>query len=191
MIFAILAGAYLGFRFGVAHSTDTRPAALPPARISSEDLARLQTRVGTFGAALSGQAPAAPLILSADEANALIQLDTNWAALKGHLYVTFESNQLKAQISIPADQLGSKRLAGRYLNAEGLFTIAVRDGQLQVSPQSLSASGRPVPEIDMQQIRARNFALLFTNAAFNALAAKLENVVITNSTLVMVPKQLP
>ena len=188
MLVVILVAAYLGFRYAVERFTDTRPLPLPTTRFTVEQIQRLHARVVNFSSAVDDNRSAGPLMLTTDEANALIQTDPNWAFLKDQIYVTFRSNLLDAQLSIPAEQLGSSRLRGRYLNANGTFTVALHDGQLQVNVQSISAKGRPVPENIMRHIRTRNFALSFTNAEANVALGKLQDVRIEDGKLIIVPK---
>ena len=185
----VIAG-YLGFRYAIERFTDDHPLPLPKTQMSVADLQRLHGRIADFSRALDDGKSAGPLTLTSDEANALIQTDANWAFLKGQLYVTFESNRLNAQLSVPAEQLGSIRLRGRYLNASGSFTVSLRRGQLEVNVLSLAAKGRPVPENIMQHIRTRNFALSFTNTDSNLALSKLGDVEIRDGKLIVTPKVL-
>ena len=188
MVLIVILGGYLGFRAAVERFTDSRPLVLPESRLSSAEVRQLQERIADFSRAVNEHRPAEPLTLSADEVNALIQKDPEWESLNGQLYVTFEGTRLQAQISVPAEKLGSQRLRGRYLNATGTFAVSLRDSRLQVQAESLSAKGRPVPESFMQHMRSRNFAMGFTNAAGNAALEKLQDVAIKDGKLVIVPK---
>jgi hypothetical protein len=190
LVLVFMVAGYLGFRYAVSRFTDSKPLPLPAVvELSPEETRQLRERITGFGTAVDHNQPTAPLTLTTDEANALIQSDPDWAFLKGQLYVSFVSNQFKAQISFPAEKLGSKRLRGRYLNASGTFRVSLHDGQLQVSADELSAKGEPVPENVMRHIRSHNFAASFTNAQVNAVLNRLQEVDIRDGKLVIVPKQ--
>lgn len=189
LVGVFLVAGYLGFRYAVARYTDTKPLPLPKTQFSVEQFQRLNARIVKFRSAVEDNRPADALILAADEVNALIQTDPDWAFLKDALYVGFEGDRLNAQISIPIERLrASIRLRGRYLNAAGTFTVALRGGLLEVNAQSLLAKGRPVPESVMQHLRSRNSALTFTNALANVALSRLQDVRIQDGKLVIVPK---
>jgi hypothetical protein len=141
-----------------------------------------------FSRAIEDHRPVGPLVLTTDEANAWIQTDRDWAFLKDQIYVAFTGTQLEARVSVPAESIGSRRLRGRYINAEGSFAVSLTNGQLRVNVQSLSAKGRPLPEFVMQHLRNRNLALAFTNATSDAALSRLQDVRIEDGKLVIVPK---
>ncbi len=187
LLVAVLAG-YLGFRAAVERFTDSKPLPLPETRLSAAEMQQLQERIANFSRAVNEHKYTDPLTLTADDVNALIQKDPDWAFLKNELYITFEGNRVQARISVPAEKLGSQRLRGRYLNATGTFAVSLRDGVLQVNAEALAAKGRPVPENFMRHIRGRNFALGFTNSESNAALDKLRDIAIQDGKLVIVPK---
>ena len=187
-VLVLAVAMYAGFRWAIARFTDAEPMPLPRIQASAEEIQRLQSRVADFTRSIAEHRSTEPLLLSSDEANVLIQTDPNWAYLKDELFVGFESNRLNAQISVPIERFGSPRLRGRYLNAKGTFAVSIHAGELQVAVDSLEVKGRPVPESVMRMIRSRNFAVNFTNGDSSAALNKIQDVVITNRTLVIVPK---
>src|ERR1041385_2797635 len=108
-------------------------------------MSQLHDRVDTFRDAVRDGDATPPLELSADEINALIATDPAFAALKNHLLVSIESNQLSAQISFPAEDLGLGRLRGRYVNATGVFHVGIKTNELQVTAELLLVRGKPLP----------------------------------------------
>ena len=94
-----------------------------------------------------------------------------------------------AQMSIPAEQLGLDPLRGRYVNANGTFTMVLRDGRLFVNAESLSAKGRPFPQDLLRAIRLRNLAgALNSNSQVNAVLTNLVTVAIKDNQLTLDPK---
>ena len=195
LIVVILLGLFLGFWAGVWSSTAAAPADLPSSRLSAEEFGRLQDRIAAFDRNVNQRRATEPLKLNADEVNALIQHDTNWAFLKGQIYVALETNRLKAQLSVPIERLGgSSRLHGRYLNGSGSFQVSLAGNVLLVRPESPEAifiKGKPASRSVQRQIGDRNFALTFTNATVNSALAKLIAVEIKDGQLVIVPKSNP
>jgi hypothetical protein len=193
LLLVIFLGAYLGLRFakGVVNQlTDTHPMTLPTAQMPEAQLYQLHDRVETFREALDEGKPTAPLELSADEINALIATDPNLAALKNHLYVAIESNQLSAQISFPAEDLGLDALRGRYVNASGDFHVALATNELQITAESLSAKGKPVPRHVMKQLSGQNFARKMNeDPKASAALKKFQAIEVRDGKLIIVPKK--
>src|SRR4029077_20071425 len=122
---------------------------------------QLHDRVNSFSDDIRDGANVAPLQLSPDEINALIETDPGLVDLKDHLYVTLDTNQLKAQISFLAQDLGLDALRGRYINANGVFSVSLSSNQLVITAESLTVKGKPVPRHIMKQIGAQNLATKF------------------------------
>lgn len=189
----ILIGSYLGYRYAkraVALLTDTQPMQLPSVRLSDTQMFQLHDRVNTFGDEIRDGENVAPLELSADEVNALIENDPALAALKDHVYVMLGTNQLKAQISFLGQDLGFRALYGRYINASGLFSVGLTNDELRITADWLTAKGKPVPRQFMRQIAAQNLAAQFNqDPKVAAGLKKLEAIKVQNGKLVIVPKR--
>jgi len=138
--------------------TDAQPAKLPTVQLPEIQMFQLHDRVDTFRDSVRDGDPTTPLALSADELNALIETDPAFTALKNHLFVTINGNELGAQISFPAEDLGLVRLRGRYVNATGVFDVGLTNSELNVMVESLSVKGKPLPTHIMRQILGRNLA---------------------------------
>jgi hypothetical protein len=119
---------------------------------------QLHDRVDTFRDSVRDGDPTAPVALSADELNALIETDPAFVALKDHLFVMINGSELGAQISFPAEDLGLVRLRGRFVNATGVFDVGLTNNELSVMVESLSVKGKPLPTHIMRQIMGRNLA---------------------------------
>ena len=192
LFLCLLLTAYIGFRYVkgmVTRYTDTKPIEAPAVHLSGAEITNLQQRIHGFDAAMKSNNAVAPLILTADEINALIANEAKSNASPARLYFSFNSNQVQAQLSVPTDGFGLRMLRGRYFNGSGEFAVSLHDGRLLVNVKSLSVKGRPLPENFMQPLRVQNFADGWTNDVnFNAAIAKLEEIKIENGKLIVTPK---
>jgi hypothetical protein len=195
LILALVGG--IATYFGVRHVlkklvteyTDTRPLELPAVSFSPEQQDALKNKIDTFKAALNDKGAAPPLHLSADEINALIAEDRE---LKGHAHVAIEDNRVKAMLSLPMDKLPLPGAAGRYLNGTALLNVAVVNGQLFVTAQSVEVKGKPLPEDFMAGVRSRNLAEgAIKDPQTAALLAKIERLEVKAGEVIITPKTLP
>jgi hypothetical protein len=192
LVLIVLLAAYAGYRYVhglVEQYTDTKPVALPTVKLSDEEISKLHERVKTFTRAIEDSKATEPLVLTADEVNALIA--TNAAnEIHKYFYVTLDGDQAKAQVSIPADSLGLSMLRGRYFNGDAAFAVSLHEGEFMVNVTSLSVKGKPLPENFMSQIRHENFAAGWTtDPDMSASIRKLEEIRIADSKVVIVPKK--
>lgn len=188
----VLLAVYAGYRYVknlVVEYTDTKPLDVPVVQLSGTEITNLQHRVQSFDKALKQDKPVQPLILSADEINALIQEVTKTNPVPVRLYFSFNDDRVQAQLSVPTDGFGLRMLKGRYFNGSGDFALSLHDGRLNLRVQSLSVKGRPLPEQFMQGMRTQNFADSWTNDAdFNQAIGKLEEIKIEKGKLIVTPK---
>jgi hypothetical protein len=174
----------------VSEYTDTNPMTLPSVQISSADLEKLKKRYADFEAAVKAQRPTPPLVLTADEINALIASSPDKQALKGKFYVSFDGDRVKGELSVPLKEIGWKMVRDRYLNGSGTFNLSLHNGVLFLSPQTIVVKGKPVPEMYMQGIRNANFAQGLTNQPDAiALLQNLQDIQVKDGKLVIVPKE--
>jgi hypothetical protein len=192
LLLVVLAG-YAGYRY-VRHViyayTDTQPLEMPTVQMSGTEITNLQKRVKIFDTAIKADKPAEPLILTADEINALIAENTQSnSASPVHLYFSFNDDHVQAKLSMPTDGFGLRMLKGRYFNGSGEFAMSLHNGKLVLTIQSLSVKGKPLPDQFMQSLRAENFADSWTNDPdFNQGVAKLQEMKIENGKLIVIPK---
>jgi hypothetical protein len=170
--------------------TDTQPMALPTVQISAADLDKLKQRFAAFEDAVKAGRPTPPLVLSADEINALIASSPDRQQLKGKFYVSFDGDRVKGQLSLPLGEIGWKMFKNRYLNGSGTFNVSLRNGILFVAPQTVEVKGKPVPEMYMQGLRNANFAAGLTNQPdAMAVLQKLEDIQVKDGKLIVTPKE--
>ena len=169
--------------------TDTKPAQLPQVQMSPAEIDRLEQRLDTFRAAIRSGKPTEPLTLSADEINALMQNDPDFSALKGKLYVTFEADQIKGQLSLAMQEVGLSIFKGRYLNGTGTFSLSLQRGRILLHLLTFAVKNKHVPEVYMQEIRKHNFAENFnSNPRAKAALDRLQDIKIHEGKLTVLPK---
>lgn len=194
LLFALLAG-YAGYRYIkhlVYEYTDTKPTEMPVVPMSAVEITNLQQRVERFDLAIKKDKPVEPLVLTADDINALIANAgrTNKSAMPPpRLYFQFNEDRVHAKLSVPTDGFGLKMLKGRYFNGSGDFSVSLHNGRLVLRVKSLSVKDKPLPEQFMQSIRAENFADAWTNdVEFDKALQKLQEVKIEKGKLIVIPK---
>lgn len=193
LLAVVAVSAILGVLYAksvVNRLTDAQPATLPTVQLPEIQMFQLHDRVDTFRDDVKDGDPTPPLALSADELNALIETDRDFAAVKNHLFVTINSNVLGAQISFPAEQLGLARLRGRYVNATGTFDVGLTNNELNVMAESLLVKGKPLPTQFMRQILGRNLAeKLNQDTRMAAGLRKLKSIEVKDGKLVVTPRK--
>jgi hypothetical protein len=193
LLVVLVLGAYFGLRYAkglVSQLTDERPMQLPTVHLPETQLFQLHDRVNTFRETVRDGDATAPLTLSADELNALIETDPALAVLKNHLYVSIDGNQLRAQISFPAEDLGLVRLRGRYVNANGIFDVALTNAELKITAESLTVRSKPLPRNIMREVAAENLADKFNqDPRTGAGLKKIQAIEVKDGKLVIVPKK--
>ena len=170
--------------------TDTKPMELPTVQMSQAEAAQVKERFESFQQAVRERRATKPLVLSADDINALITSGGEQQAWKGKVYVSLDGDQLKGEVSVPLQDVGLSMFAGRYLNGSATFNLSFRDGRLSVTPQTILAKGQPLPDVFMQQIRKQNLAVALTNDPSVAAVLKgLEEIQVKEGKLVVAPKE--
>jgi len=170
--------------------TDSQAMPLPEVKLSQPEIEQLRHRVDDFNEAVRTGKHTRPLTLSGDEVNALIATDKDFQQLKSKFYVTIEEDKLKAQMSVPLDELGLHIFKGRYLNGSGSFAIRFRNGFLYLNAQDIRVKGKPLPDVYSQSIQKQNLARDVNSdpKATDALK-RIESIEVKNGELVIVPKE--
>lgn len=170
--------------------TSTTPAPIPTVALSPEEIKEVRDRANDFAAALDAGPPPQPLVLTADEINALIQNHPDWKELSGKAYVSIEDNLLKGQVSFPLDALGMQMVRGRYVNGSASFDVFVRNGVLHVYMKDLVVNDKSVPQEFMQGMSSENMAkdLQTNNPKAAEFFRKIDSLVIQDGKIIITPK---
>jgi hypothetical protein len=169
--------------------TSPTPVTLPTVDVEPATLDELVARVDTFAANVDAGTPTAPIALTQDEINALIQHHPDWQDLRDKVYVSIEDDLVKGEVNFPLPALPF--LSGRYLHGTATFDILLEDGRLEIYVQSATVNDQPFPDEFMTTFRNQNLAQDFMrdNREARELVDKLESIRIEDGTLIVVPKQ--
>ncbi len=185
---ALLVGLHY-VRQVVIRFTDNKPMELPTLQMSKVEIEQAKQRFEAFQQEVREQRATKPLVLTADDINALIASGSEPQALKGKLYVSLEGDQVKGEVSLPLKEVGLSIFKDRYLNGTATFNLGFRDGVLVVTPRTLLVKGTPVPEVYLQEIRKQNFAAALTNDPTAAAVLKgLQDIQVKEGKVMIVPK---
>jgi len=191
VLLAVVAGTatYFGYRALknlALQYTDTTVMPLPKVELPQAELERMQARFNAFNADVKAGRPVAPLVLTGNEINALINHSPGMAQVKDHVHVAIEGDQVKGEVSLPLDWFWMLGLKGRYLNGSGVFRVALQNGQLRVQADSLVVKGRALPEPFMAELRKQNLAEgVAKDADATAAIQKLESIEIKNGAVTL------
>jgi hypothetical protein len=175
----------------VAQYSDAKPMTLESVELPPAEMKALLDRITAFSDALDAHSNAAPLILTAPQVNALLDSRPELARYKGQFLVSFDGTQTKAQISLPLESLPKLPMVdtkGRYLNGSGTFNLAINNGVLSVFVVSLEAKGKLVPAQALGNLQRVNLAESANQGPATNSLQQIENLQVTNSTLVIQPK---
>jgi hypothetical protein len=187
----------LGGLFGLYYArkmfndfTESKPATLPPVRLSRPEIDQLQQRIDKFRQAIRQGKTTDPLKFTADELNALIATDPDLKPLKGKLHVTLSGNKIEGQLSVPMEAIGLSLFKGRYLNGTGTFALSIHNGRLRLYALDFMAKGRRIPTIYMDEIRKHNLADAINSDPRAAAALDwLGDIKVQEAKLILEPKQ--
>lgn len=185
-------GAMFGLRYArnvIAQVTDATPTPLPNSQLSDTAATELRGRIERFHEAIRGHPSSAQFALTAEEVNSLIASDPTLASLRSRVHVTINGGDLTLQISFPAEEVGLERLRGRYFNVAGQFKILLREGLVQLNPESVSAKNRTVPEHLLRQIRFENITRQINqNPDIHTTLEKLQSIEVREGKIVLTGK---
>jgi hypothetical protein len=196
VLLALLLGALLiGLHYVrkmVYQFTDAQPMTLPTVQMSQPEIEKVQERFEAFQTAVREHRPTKPLVLTADEINALIASGPDAQPFKGKFYVSLEGSQLKGEMSLPLQDLGLRMFKDRYLNGSATFNLGLHNGVLFLTPQTITVKEKPVPEVYMQGIRKENLAAGVVNEPKAvAVLQGLQDIQVQDGRLVVQPKEQP
>jgi hypothetical protein len=173
----------------IAEDAPRKFPAVPAA--TAEELAALEKRIDDYSEAMqTDNPPKQPLELSELEVNQLIN---GKPELNGLVYIDFEPDLIKGEVSIPLDRITTqlKRLRGKYLNGEAEMTAEITSqGFLDVHLKRLKAgSGKELDGNIMMQLGKENLAKdLNSDPKIVGLLKKIAKLEILKDKVRLVPK---
>jgi hypothetical protein len=172
------------------HYTSTTPAPIETVSISQTDLKSLQERIASFAQAMDNQKGSREIVLTAFDINAMIQNDPSYRDAKGKLFVMLDGEQVKANISMPLDDIGPLKLKGRYLNGTAAVTVSLENGVLNVRLKDVDVGGKPLPTAIMTAFKDINFAQnLEKDPNASQALRKLESIVVRDNKVFLRAKE--
>ena len=148
----------------------------------------LRAKFKAFGEALEAKTATEPLVLTADDLNALIDDNPNF---KGKAHVEIAGEKVTAKISFPVDdlKLGIKELEGRYLNGSATLRVTLLNGVLDVRADSIEAKGKPLPAGFVKSLQDENLAKKWLDdPKARAAVDKIESIVVKDGTVIVTPR---
>lgn len=181
-----LALVYRAFNTFVKEYAEDAPAPIPVAEMPAGEVERVEDRLRAFRDAIAAGKAAEPLVLSAEEINALIAQDED---LRGVVAVDFENDEFRGRVSLPLEDLG---FPGKFLNGAATFDVRIDNGLLLVTVETLEVRGKPLPEDAMSRLRMENLAKAVNRDPDDAaVIARIERIEVKGGKLVVTPKPPP
>jgi hypothetical protein len=186
----LLAGLYQ-FRKVVYLYTDASPMSLPTLNMTAEQMDAVHRRVDAFKDAVNAGRSTAPLVLTADDINALVQTDPDFKAFKGRLYVTaLEDGKGKLMGSVRLGDIGSVVFRNRYLNGTATIGVSFQNGILGITPEELTTKSKPLPGQVMDKIRSMHISSRVNDDPRASVALnRLQSIEIRDGKLILTPKE--
>src|SRR5690606_885566 len=143
--------------------SETEAMPIEQSTMSLDDYQNLMARIEAFETASKAAAQPEPLVLSGEDINALIANHPDWQTLRVRAHVELEDDRIHAELSFPLDELiadlplpGIDRLQGRFLNATGVISLSLRNGQVSLRVHELDFHGKQLPVAIMAELRDGN-----------------------------------
>ena len=182
---------YIGYRYLIDTAkkyTDTVAAPMPVVAMPEPQRVELRKKVEDFGKGLEARTATEPIVLTADDLNALI--DEN-PMLKGKAHVDIVGDKVTAKISFPLSdlKLPVRELDGRYLNGSAILRVSLKDGVLDVRADSVEVKGEPLPPNIMDALKSQNLTeKSLDDPKARAAAYKIESIVVKDGKIIVTPR---
>lgn len=176
----------------VDNYTTDEPLELPVVAVDEGEYDALRARMDAFGDAIDAGESVASLTLTAEEINAILQSEPDFAEAGGQVYVEITADdRITGQVSLPIGQLlpDLETAQGRYLNGEATFTVGVLGGRLFVGIDELSVNGQMLPEEFMQGMKQENIAEGFMeNPEARRVLEQISDIRVKDGAIHIIPK---
>jgi hypothetical protein len=190
IIVAVVLGLYR-FRKMVGEYTETGPEPVPAVTLPPAQLDQLQRRVDSFRDAVNGRRPTPPLVLNAQDINALIASDPELSDFKGKVFVkSLENGRAIVQMSVPLKELAFPMFRDRYLNGTATVEVSFQNGLLMARIEQLVARGKPLTGLYLNKIKNLNLAAgVNDNPRASVGLNRLQSLQLQDGDLVLTPKE--
>ena len=202
MLILLVVAGFLVFGFvkgviedGVANFTTDQPVAIETPEFTPAQVKDATDRYEAFYAAMkAGQTPE-PLVLSAQDINALLFNHSDFKAIAGKGKVDIQDNLMKSAVSVNLEDLEipvkfiADAVAGRYFNGEVTLSISMPSGRPTAFIEELEVNGMHPPEEMMAGLQQENLLKeAQSDPNLKKFFDQISDLKIENNQLVIVPK---
>ncbi len=178
-------GAYSFVQGQIAKYTSDAPVELPTVDIGQEEIDEVKARLENFQKQFESGDEPQEFVITEKEINALLAGNSD---LKGRVYVQIKDGNLKADVSIPLDQIPGGK--GRYFNGSATLHVELQNGVLVANVVDAEANGSPIPDDVMAEFRKQNLATEMYKDVETAKALKrCESLVVESDRIVLRVRQ--
>ncbi len=178
-----VAGYYF-YKGQISKYTSESPKELPTVEYAPDEIKEITARVESFKSTLEKGNTPPPMILTADDLNALI---SQQEMLRGKVFVKIDDGQVTADVSFPTDVFPGAK--GRYFNGSVSANVALENGVLIVTLAAAEVNGQQVPEQIVQAMRKENLAKeLYKDPEIAKTLSKFESLLIEADKIILTPK---
>ena len=168
------------------------PLELPPMPLDEAQRSAFLARFAEFETAVNNGTAKEAFALTGPELNLVLPQFTNNGDTARYLFMNIADSRLSAQVCLPADKVDIlttliKNAKGKYVNLKGTFTVSLLNGRLVVFLDTAEIKGEPVSDTFMTEIRKKNLAEDWKNAASQNLISKLKGISIQGDTMLLQP----
>ena len=187
-VFATVYASYRFVRGQVETYTSTEPVAIPVVEYTEDQIAAAKKRIDDFKAALDKGEDQEPLVLTADDINAMISSEKEFA---GRLFVKIDEGEITGEASFPTDAIPLVG-KGRFFNGSVSLKASLENGVLIVTLDDATVNGKPVPDEVMTAMRSENLAKdAYKDPDSAEFLRKFESLVIDDDKIILTPAKKP
>jgi hypothetical protein len=183
---ALLLLAAVALAILVGHYTSKKPMPIAQAAVTEEERTALIAKWMQFHQDVPSGRPAAPFQVSPKELKVFL---SSVPQLKDRVLLDLEQSQMRAEASIPLEQVLPVFGKGRYLNAVGRYELKLEaDKSLRLDIRSATLNGKALPRWMLSRIASKSLdqGVLHTPDVA-AFLARLKSLEIHEGCLVFVP----
>ena len=183
---ALLILAVAAFAILLGHYTSKKPMPITQAAVTEEDRSALTQKWVQFHQDVTSGHPATPCQVSPKELNVFL---SSVPQLKDRVLLDLEQSQMRAEASIPLEQVLPVFGKGRYLNAVGRYELKLEaDKSLRLDIRSVQLNGKPLPRWMLSLMASKGLNQdVFHAPDVAAFLARLKSLEIRDGFLVFVP----
>ena len=187
MIGLTVGGGVAGYYFykgQIVKYTSESPKELPTIEYSPEEIKEVMNRVEAFKLAVEKGETPPPMVLTADDINAMISQNDQ---MRGRVFMGIDDGKVTADVSFPMDAFPGAK--GRFFNGSIAADVSLEDGILIVTLADAEVNGQQVPQQFRDAMSQQNLAKdLYNDPEVARTLGKFESLVIDGEKIILTPK---